>query len=200
MTEWVELNLHQFCIKLEHSSAETIQMIQKVFGDDAMSAVQIKVWQKCLKNGQESIGCDPHSGRPVTSRTPENVECVWAAINKDQWLTVWELDTDWGIPKTTVSEILMQIFGMKHVAKFVPWLLLPKQKEHHVAVANDTGWTLWSPNIPILKEPEVSLSYVVFLVSCTFFNKCLYFTFCMAGYFMDRPHISQIYLVFTHSS
>ena len=32
----------------------------------------------------------------------------------------------------------MQDLGMKCVvAKFVPWLLLPEQKEHHVAVAND---------------------------------------------------------------
>ena len=28
-------------------------MIQKAFGDDAMSAVQIKVWDKCFKGGQE---------------------------------------------------------------------------------------------------------------------------------------------------
>ena len=32
----------------------------------------------------------------------------------------------------------MQYFGIKRVlAKFVPWLLLPEQKEHHAAVAND---------------------------------------------------------------
>ena len=42
---------------------------------------------------------------------------------------------DLGIPKTTVSEILTQDLGMKHVvAKFIPWLLLPQQKEHHVVV------------------------------------------------------------------
>ena len=40
------------------------------------------------------------------------------------------------LPKTTVSEISMQDLGMKHVmAKFIPWLLLPEQKEHHAAVA-----------------------------------------------------------------
>ena len=32
----------------------------------------------------------------------------------------------------------MQDLGMKRVmAKFIPWLLLPEQKEHRVAVAND---------------------------------------------------------------
>ena len=53
-------------------------------------------------------------------------------------LTVRELEADLGIPKTTVSETLMQDLGMKGVmATFVLWLLLPEQKEHHAAVAND---------------------------------------------------------------
>ena len=43
-----------------------------------------------------------------------------------------------GIPKTTVSEILMQDLGMKRVmAKFILQLLLPEQEEHRAAVAND---------------------------------------------------------------
>ena len=63
---------------------ETIWIIQKAFGDDVMSAGQLKVWHKCFKDGRESVESDPCSGRPATSRTPENVECVQAAINKDQ--------------------------------------------------------------------------------------------------------------------
>ena len=47
------------------------------------------------------------------------------------------------IPKTTVSKVLMQNLGMKHVvANFEPWLLLPEQKEHHAAVAIDAGRTV----------------------------------------------------------
>ena len=57
-------------------------MIEKAFGDDTMSAAQMKVWHKCLNNGQESGEGDPCSGRPATSRTPENVEHVQATINK----------------------------------------------------------------------------------------------------------------------
>ena len=54
-----------------------------------------------------------------------------------------ELEADLGIPKTTVSEILMQDPGMKHVvAKFVLQLLLPEQKELCAAVANDVGRTV----------------------------------------------------------
>ena len=56
-------------------------MIQEVFRDDAMSAAQIKLWHKHFKDGQESVESDPHSGRPATSKTPENVERVRDAIN-----------------------------------------------------------------------------------------------------------------------
>ena len=112
------------------------------FQDDAMSCSTHKSVARTLKrgfkDGWETVGSDPRSGRPVTSRTPENVERVQTAINQDRRPTVWELGADLGTPNTTVSEILMQDLGMKHVvAKFIPQLLLPEQKEHRAAVAND---------------------------------------------------------------
>ena len=66
------------------------------------NATQICVAQMLQRQSVES---GPRSGRPATSRTPENVERVWAAINKDWRLTVRELEADLGIPKTTLSEI-----------------------------------------------------------------------------------------------
>ena len=128
----------QFCAKLSLSPAETIWTIQNASRDNAMSGAQIKVWHKLFKDHWESVESDARSGRPATSRPPENVERVWAAINKDQWLTVQELAADMGIPKTIVSKILMQDLGIKHImAKFIPRLMLPKQKEYYATVAND---------------------------------------------------------------
>ena len=49
-----------------------------------------------------------------------------------------ELEAGLGIPKTAVSGILTWDLGMECVvAKFIPQLLLPEQKEHCAAVAND---------------------------------------------------------------
>ena len=60
-----------------------------------------------------------------------------------------ELEAHLGVPKTAVSEILMQDLGMKHVmTKFTPQLLLPEQKEHHAAVANDLIQTATDPDFP----------------------------------------------------
>ena len=50
----------------------------------------------------------------------------------------WELEADLGIPKSTVSKNLTQDLAKKYViVKFVPQLLLPEQKEHCAAEAND---------------------------------------------------------------
>ena len=58
-------------------------MIRKAFGDNAVSAVQGKVWHKHFKDGKKSVESDPCSGWPATSRASENVECVQPANNKD---------------------------------------------------------------------------------------------------------------------
>ena len=50
-----------------------------------------------------------------------------------------ELEAGLGIPKTAVSGILTWDLGMECiVAKFIPQLLLPEQKEHHAVVAKDS--------------------------------------------------------------
>ncbi|XP_045695899.1 protein GVQW3-like [Phyllostomus hastatus] len=154
MTERVEQRVCiKFCVKLEHSSAETVRIIQKVFGDDAMSAAQIKVWHKRFKDGRESVESDPRSGRPATSRTPENVERVRAAVSQGRRRTVRELEADLGIPKTTVSQILTQDLGLKRVTgKLIPQLLLPEQKEHRAAVASDLIQTTSKKEPDFLKK------------------------------------------------
>jgi hypothetical protein len=50
MTERVEQRYCiKFCQKLGDSKAETIQKIQRAFGDDAMGAMQIREWFNCFK-------------------------------------------------------------------------------------------------------------------------------------------------------
>ena len=51
-----------------------------------------------------------------------------------------------------------------------------------------TGRTVWGPKVPTLKGTEASLSCTMFLISYIFFNKCLCFSYYIAGYLLDRPY------------
>ena len=94
--------------------------------------MQIKVWHIHFKDGWETVewACNK-----------QNTWGCWMCTGcNQQRLTTDSVRTrNWfGIPKTTVSKILMQDLGMKHVVtKFILWLLLPEQMEHHAAVADD---------------------------------------------------------------
>ena len=84
-------------------------MIKEAFRDDSMSEAQMKLWYRRFKDGWKSVESDPRSGRPSTSRTPENVERVRAAINKNRRLTVRELEEALGIPRTITKEYYIAI-------------------------------------------------------------------------------------------
>ena len=103
-------NLHQVLIQTWHLSVETIRMIKKAFGDDSMSEAQIKLWYQHFNECWKSVESDPHSGRPAKSRTPENVERVQAAINKNRQLTVQELKY-WGFHGLLFQRFWRRILG-----------------------------------------------------------------------------------------
>ena len=50
-----------------------------------------------------------------------------------------------------------------------------------------TGRTVWGPKVPTLMGPRHHC--LIYNVSYIFFNKCLYFSYYMAGYLLDRPLI-----------
>jgi AraC-like DNA-binding protein len=94
-------------------------MIKKVFGDDSMSEVQIKLWYSRFKDGRESVESDRRYGRPSTNRTPKNVERFQTAINENRRLTLREIEEDLGIPRTIVSRILTEDLGVNMWSQYL---------------------------------------------------------------------------------
>ena len=105
----------KFCFQLGKTSLEIIQMMQKAFGNECMSKTRIKEWYNRFKGSRTSVDSDSRSGRPSTIKTLDNIERVRLAIEGDRRLTVRALETDLGIPKTTVWEISNKILGMTRV-------------------------------------------------------------------------------------
>jgi transposase len=73
----------KFCQKLGDSQVETIQKIQRVFGDDAMGITQIKEWYNRFKDGHTSAESEARSGRPAKSRNDELIDQVWPLVMRD---------------------------------------------------------------------------------------------------------------------
>ena len=84
----------KFCFQLGKTSSETIQMMQKAFGNEGMSKTRIKDWYNRFKGDRTSVDCDSRSGRPSTTKTLDNIERVRHAIEGDRRLTVRELEND----------------------------------------------------------------------------------------------------------
>ena len=69
---------------------------------------------------------------------------------------------------------------LKSPSKGKRFQTIDKSQENTVGQLMAIGRTMWGPKVPTLKGTEASLSYV----QC-FFNKCLCFSYYMAGYFLD---------------
>ena len=106
MLEITEKQDQRICIKfffqLGKTSSETIQMMQKAFGNECMSKTRIKEWYNRFKGGRTSVDSDSRSARPSTTKALDNIERVRLTIEIDRRLIVRELENDLGIPKTTV--------------------------------------------------------------------------------------------------
>ena len=89
VTETEERNFEQrcaikFCVKLGKTGIETLNKLKQAYGEHALSRSQVFKWYKAFLEGHESIEDEPHSGRPSTSKTDNNVEIVRALVWSDR--------------------------------------------------------------------------------------------------------------------
>ncbi|XP_049273386.1 protein GVQW3-like [Rhipicephalus sanguineus] len=149
MTEQLEQRYCiKFCQKLSDSQVETIGKIKMVFGDDAMSRTQIKVWYNRFKDGRASVESEPRSGRPSTCRNDQVIAEVNAVVMRERRVTIREIAEVVGISTLSAHSIMTEDLAIKRVAaKFLPKLLTVEQKQLRVEVSQDMlDFTSSDPN------------------------------------------------------
>ena len=73
----VELRINpKFLVRLGKTPTEAPKLLQEVYGDDTMSRTCLSEWLRRFKEGREEVEDEYRSGRPSTSKTDHNVECV----------------------------------------------------------------------------------------------------------------------------
>ena len=162
-TEWGEQWICiKFCIKLEHSSVETIQMTQK--------AVAMGNWWLAASSRWCTCSC-------ITSWD------FWQNIKLPRWLSppiaqIWPL---WllAFPKIKIT------FEREEISDH-QW----NSGKYNGAADGDWENCVRSQGASFEGDWGVIVLCTMFLVSCIFFNRCFYFSYHMAGYLLDRPSIS----------
>ena len=139
MTDFKEQRICiKFCFNLKKTAAETHQILQEAFGDNAMSQSKTFLWHKRFKDGRTSVDDDECSGRPSTSTTPENIAKVREAILADRRQTIHDVCEIIGLSYGTVQRILADNLNMRRIsARFVPRQLSDDQKAIRVSVCRE---------------------------------------------------------------
>ena len=134
MTEWVEQQICiEFCIKLEHSSTETIQMIQKAvaMGNWWLAASSQQRTHSCITTCAEFFGETSNHPGDSAPYSPDRAPC-------DFWL----------LPK------------LKPPLKGKRFQTVDHIQENTTGQLMAIGRTVWGPKVPTLKGTAASLSCV----------------------------------------
>ena len=171
MTEQVEQQTcNKFCIKLEHSSMETIWMIQKAAAMDNWWLAALSRQQACsrITSHVEFFG--------KTSNHPGDSAPLQPRFGALQFLA---------FPQTKIT------FEREKTSDY-GW-----DSGKHDRVADDNWENCVSSQGAYFEEDwGIIVLCTIFLVSCIFFSKCLYFSYYIAGYLLDRPRIYYMYHIF----
>ncbi|VEN49687.1 unnamed protein product [Callosobruchus maculatus] len=91
-------------------------MVKKAYGDAALSKTRVYEWFSRFKNKEMSIEDQHRSGRPLASRTDENVKKINALVREDRPRTIDQLCEMSGISWSSVQRILSEDLHIRRVA------------------------------------------------------------------------------------
>ncbi|XP_050934319.1 zinc finger protein 280D [Lates calcarifer] len=128
----------EHCVRLGKSARETLKMLKKAYGNEAMSRARCFEWHSRFKRGRTSLEDNERSGRPSTSTTPENVQEIERLVRQNRRITIKEIADTVNVSFGTVHTILTSNLNMHRIAaKLMPRVLTPEQKQHRVEVCED---------------------------------------------------------------
>ena len=124
----------KFMVKTGLTPIQSWRQLQAVFGKQTMCKMQVREWHKRFKSGHQDTADAPRSGRPRTSRTPENIQKVRELLQDNPRMSLHEMCSATGLSMTVVLRIVKKDLCMKQrCAKFVPRILTERHRKK-------TGW------------------------------------------------------------
>jgi hypothetical protein len=78
----------KFCVKLGKMPTDTYEILQTVYGDEALSCSSVFEWFKRFKYWREDLQDDPRRKLPTTSRNADTIAKVRKLVIRDRRLTL----------------------------------------------------------------------------------------------------------------
>ena len=172
MTEWVEQRICiKFCIKLEHSFTKLFRWFRRpqLWATDDCQLHQDNAPTHTSHLGQTFLA--KHQITQVTQTSPNPAAYIWYLVMSSAF------------PKTEIT------FEREEIADH-QW---DSGKYNGTADGNREN-RVRSQGAYFEGDWGTIVLCTMFLVSCVFFNKCLCFSYYMAGYCLNRPHISRAHM------
>ena len=161
MNEQVEQRIRiKFCVRLENSSTETIQMIQKAaaLGNRWLAALLQLHNHACLMCSATFFGNTSNDPGDTAPYSPDLAPCDF-----------------WAVPKTKISFEREEISDCR-------W-----DSGKHDGAADGHWENCVRPQGTYFEGARgITGLRTMFLVPCIFFSKCLYCSYHMNGHFLDR--------------
>ena len=128
----------KFCFKAGKSATETLQMVNAVYGDQALSCSNVFRWYGRFSDRRKYTEDDPGSGRPTECRNDNNVETISQLLLQNRHRSLRMLADEVNIGKDTVKKIVVKDLRKRKVcSRFVPHSLTPEQKDQRIAACRD---------------------------------------------------------------
>ena len=113
MSDFVEQrSCIQLCVRNGISVAKTLRMLQKAFGDQALSKTRTLEWHKMFRKGRERVEGEERPGRKKTSTDEQHVMEIKDLMLKNRRFTIKNLANTIGISRGPFNTVLKDILAL----------------------------------------------------------------------------------------
>jgi hypothetical protein len=101
----------KFCFKACLSATETLVLVQKVYGNEALNRSNVFRWYSRFRDGRELVEDDERGGRPKSVRTEVNIAAVADLVKNYRRIASRKIAESLNIPNTVVIRIIKEDLG-----------------------------------------------------------------------------------------
>jgi hypothetical protein len=120
----------KFCFKAGLSVSETLVLVPKAYGNEALNRSNVFRWYSRFRDGRELVEDGERGSRPKSTRTEVNIAAVADLVKNGRRIAIRMIAESLNIPKTVVLRIVKEDLGKRKLcALFILHSLTPEQRE-----------------------------------------------------------------------